>query len=55
MVLGAIVAINKQNKSEFSAEDKEHFSSFSEFCSLVISSCKSQREIKRTKNKCSVS
>ena len=43
-ILGVIVAVNKTKNDEFTARDEAHFTSFCEFCSLVVSNCQSQRE-----------
>lgn len=48
------MAVNKNKNEEFSATDSEHFTSFCEFCSLVISNCQSLKELTRSRMKCKV-
>lgn len=50
-ILGVIVAVNKTKNDEFTARDEAHFTSFCEFCSLVVSNCQAKREINKTKLK----
>lgn len=50
-LLGVIAAFNKNNGAAFTVQDKSHFMAFTEFCSLVLSSCKSHKDLTRTTNK----
>lgn len=53
-ILGVIVAVNKNKNEDFSAKDKDHFTSLCEFCSLVLSNCQSQKELIRLRVKAKV-